>query len=174
MADQPSPPAGRRQSGVGSELAHHRTLPVAGEATAEGSPRRLAGDRPESPERVLLTSKLKPGLRAGRRLRPRLHGLLAPRPGSLVLVHAAAGYGKTTALAATQKTGWLWYNLDRGDRHPLLLARRLRTALAPECPDPDVAEQGEGTALELAHCLHGRSLTITFDRYEQLGDAPEV
>jgi DNA-binding SARP family transcriptional activator len=100
--------------------------------------------------------------------------VLAPRPACLLLVHAAAGYGKTTALAATQPPDSLWYNLDRSDHEPRVLAIRLCVALGLPPPAPDVAASGEALALEMADELQGRELTITFDRFEQLGDAPEV
>jgi DNA-binding SARP family transcriptional activator len=130
--------------------------------------------RREGPEPFLPASKLRPGLVGDPRVSPLLRGLLEPRAGSLVLVHAAAGYGKTVALAATQKPGWLWYNLDHGDRDPLALAYRLGAILGVELPAPELGPRAEVLALGLAAGLHGRSLTITFDRGEQLGDAPEV
>jgi DNA-binding SARP family transcriptional activator len=91
-----------------------------------------------------------------------------------VLVHAAAGYGKTTALAATQERGWLWYNLDRADRSPLTLATRLSAILGIDGPSPDLSPYGEAVATELADRLDGRALTVTFDRFEHIGDAPEI
>ncbi|HXM54771.1 MAG TPA: BTAD domain-containing putative transcriptional regulator [Candidatus Dormibacteraeota bacterium] len=104
----------------------------------------------------------------------RLTEVLAPRPACLVLVHAAAGYGKTTALAMTQPPDGLWYNLDRSDHSPQVLANRLCVALDLPPPGPDVPPLGEALALEMADALHGRSLTITFDRFQHLGEAPEV
>ncbi|HEY4025884.1 MAG TPA: BTAD domain-containing putative transcriptional regulator, partial [Candidatus Dormibacteraeota bacterium] len=104
----------------------------------------------------------------------RLAEMLAPQPGCLLLVHAAAGYGKTTALAMTPPTNGLWYNLDRSDNAPRLLALRLCAALGLPPPSEDVPPLGEALALELADGLQGRSLTITLDRFQHVGDAPEV
>jgi len=104
----------------------------------------------------------------------RLAALLRPVPGRVVLAHAAAGSGKTTALAATQEPGWLWYNLDRGDQSPVVLGSRLASALGLEPLAPDLAPLGEVVAAELAQRLGGRPLTITLDRYQQLGEAAEV
>jgi DNA-binding SARP family transcriptional activator len=104
----------------------------------------------------------------------RLTELLAPRPGCLVLVHAAAGYGKTTALAMTQPGEALWYNLDRSDHSPPALTARLCSALGLAAPASDVPPLGEALALALADELQGRTLTITLDRYHHIGDAPEV
>jgi DNA-binding SARP family transcriptional activator len=104
----------------------------------------------------------------------RLSEVLAPRSACLVLVHAAAGYGKTTALAMTQPPDGLWYNLDRSDHSPLALATRLCAALDLPAPSPDVPPLGEALALELADALQGRTLTITLDRFQHLGEAPEV
>jgi DNA-binding SARP family transcriptional activator len=91
-----------------------------------------------------------------------------------VLVHAAAGYGKTTTLAASQQPGWHWYNLDASDQSPRILAGRLCTALGAEGLPQDGPESGEAVALEVASRLEGRMPTITLDRYQQLGHAPEV
>jgi DNA-binding SARP family transcriptional activator len=89
-------------------------------------------------------------------------------------VHAAAGSGKTTALAMTHDPSWLWYNLDGGDRSPAVLAARLAGVLRVEPPPEHVDSTGEVLAAELAQRLAGRPLGITFDRCEQLGDAPEA
>ncbi|HSR22733.1 MAG TPA: hypothetical protein VLW53_04225, partial [Candidatus Eisenbacteria bacterium] len=148
-------------------------LSVAGTSPAEQGvpgPRGAPGERAEH---TLLTGKLRPGLLKGRRLSTRVRGLMAPRPGALVLVHAAAGYGKTTALAATREPGCLWYNLDHGDRDPVTLTRRLSIALGVEPPGPAVGSHAEAMALELADRLQGSSPTITFDQWERLGDAPD-
>ena len=124
--------------------------------------------------RAVLATKLKPGVAQPGEVSARLRELLQPRPGCILLVHAAAGYGKTTALAATQDADWLWYNLDRGDSSPLTLASRLSLVLDVEPPAPTTPPVGDALAAELADRLAGRSLTITFDRYQQLGYAPEV
>jgi DNA-binding SARP family transcriptional activator len=134
----------------------------------------LGDGQRESASLAILPSKLKPALTRSRAAPARLTELLAPRPASLLLVHAAAGYGKTTALAATQPPDSLWYNLDRSDHQPRVLASRLCVALGLAPPSPDVPAAGEALALEMADELQGRELTITFDRFQQLGEAPEV
>src|SRR5205807_9023849 len=87
---------------------------------------------------------------------------------------AAAGYGKTTALAMTQEPGWLWYNLDPSDQSPRTLAARLCAAAGVEAVPAEGPESGEALALEMASRLEGRLLTITLDRYQQLANSPEV
>jgi ATP/maltotriose-dependent transcriptional regulator MalT len=62
-----------------------------------------------------------------------------PRFGCLTLVHAGAGYGKTTALAAGHRPEWTWYNLDATDREPATLAQRLGLALQVDPPATDLA-----------------------------------
>jgi len=139
----------------------------------------VTGDAPlgsgwrESAARAVLPGKLRPAL-TGKRISPRLAARLRARPGQLVLVHAAAGSGKTTALAATHAHGHLWYNLDRGDQSPVALASRFAAALDVDPLPPDVEPSGQAVAAHLAERLHGRLLTITLDRYQQLGEAPEV
>src|SRR6266568_3527729 len=123
---------------------------------------------------AILPTKLRPSLPRTRDVSARLADQVAPNPGCLLLVHAAAGYGKTTALAVTQPAGGLWYNVDRSDGSPRALATRLATALGVTPPRPEVPAVGEALALELADGLQGRTLTITFDRFQLLGDAPEV
>jgi DNA-binding SARP family transcriptional activator len=130
--------------------------------------------RPHVGGRGILENKLQPGLAAMPVLPARLERRLERRPRTLVLVHAAAGYGKTAALAATQRRGWLWYNLDRSDSNPHTLAVRLSRALGVERLPSDLAFDGKAVAPELARRLEGPQRTITFDRYEQLGDAGEV
>ena len=88
-----------------------------------------------------------------------------------MLVHAAAGYGKTTALAMTQEAGWLWYNVDSGDQSLTTAAARLCSALGLQPPPRDLPGTGEATAIELAGLLAGRSLTVTLDRFQLIGDA---
>lgn len=128
----------------------------------------------ESAAPAILPTKLRPALTKGRTVSARLSEMLAPRSACLVLVHAAAGYGKTTALAMTQPNEGLWYNLDRSDSSPSMLATRLCTALGLPAPDADVPPLGEALALDIADSLQGRALTITLDRFQHLGDAPEV
>jgi len=74
---------------------------------------RRGGDpqRAGAPQGVPLT-KLRPVLSQGRDVPADLARSLEASAGSLVLVHAPAGYGKTTALAMTHHPGWHWYNLD--------------------------------------------------------------
>jgi DNA-binding SARP family transcriptional activator len=134
----------------------------------------LGDGQRESASLAVLPTKLKPALTRSRAAPARLTELLAPRPGCLVLVHAAAGYGKTTALAMTQPSESLWYNLDRSDHQARVLASRLCAALGVAPLPADVPASGEALALEMADELQGRELTITFDRFQQLGDAPEV
>jgi DNA-binding SARP family transcriptional activator len=134
----------------------------------------LGDGQRESASLAVLPTKLKPALTRSRAAPERLTELLAPRPACLVLVHAAAGYGKTTALAMTQPPDSLWYNLDRSDHEPRALANRLCVALGLAPLSADVPAAGEALALEMADELQGRELTITFDRFQQLGDAPEV
>ena len=134
----------------------------------------LGDGQRESAPLAVLPSKLKPALTRSRAAPARLTELLAPRPACLLLVHAAAGYGKTTALAMTQPPDSLWYNLDRSDHQPRVLANRLCVALGLAPLSPDVPAAGEALALEMADELQGRELTITLDRFQQLGDAPEV
>jgi DNA-binding SARP family transcriptional activator len=124
--------------------------------------------------RVVLSTKLKPGLAQAGEVSARLRELLQPRPGCILLVHASAGYGKTTALAATQEPDWIWYNLDRADSSPLTLASRLCLVLGIEPPAATAQPVGDALAAELADRLAGRAVTVTFDRYQQLGSAPEV
>lgn len=134
----------------------------------------LGDGQRESASLAVLPTKLKPALTRSRAAPARLSELLAPRPACLVLVHAAAGYGKTTALAMTQPADSLWYNLDRSDHEPRVLANRLCIALGLAPLSPDLPAAGEALALEMADELQGREVTITFDRFQQLGDAPEV
>jgi two-component SAPR family response regulator len=122
----------------------------------------------------ILASKLRPALAQRREVPGRLARLLEPRPGGLVLVHAAAGYGKTTALASTQRGSWLWYSLDGGDGPAPTLAHRLCMALGFPPSPPDLPTNGQAAAREVAPRLEGRGLTITLDRFEHVGDAGEV
>src|SRR5215472_15895978 len=98
MADRTPPPRRRGQSDVTVvDLPDRPGLTVAGEAIGGVERAPPGGDRRRRPEAGPLPGKLRPALAVSRRLSASLRGLLAPRPGSLVLVHAAAGYGKTTA-----------------------------------------------------------------------------
>jgi DNA-binding SARP family transcriptional activator len=130
--------------------------------------------RPESGAPAVLPTKLRPALTRRVGVPERFGRLLRPRPGSLVLVHAAAGYGKTTALAMTQEAGWLWYNVDSGDQSPLAVAARLCSALGLQPPPRDLPSNGEAMAIELAGLLAGRALTVTLDRFELIGEAHEA
>lgn len=132
------------------------------------------GSAPGATRRSVLRTKLTPPLARRYSIDARLAGMLQPEPGDLVLVHAPAGYGKTTALAVTQEPDWLWYSLDWSDGSPLTLAGRVTAALGLEPIRADPSTSGEALATELAERLEHRPLTITFDRYEQLGEAREV
>lgn len=122
----------------------------------------------------MLASKLRPTIVRMRAVPARLGGLLQPRPGCLTLLHAGAGYGKTTALAASHRGDWTWYNVDATDRDPETFARRLSAALGLSSSESHDASIGEVLALDLAQRLEGRTTVVTLDRWEQLGDAPEV
>jgi DNA-binding SARP family transcriptional activator len=175
MADSTPPQARRGQPDVTVlDLRDTPVPPAAGYRTGAVVGPRPGSDRRSRLGRGSLPGKLRPGPAVSRQLSATLRDLVAPQPGSLVLVHAAAGYGKTTALAATQEPAWLWYNLDAGDRDPFRLASRLSSVLSVAPPGPELAAHGDRMALELADCLYGRSLTITFDRCERLTDAPEA
>jgi hypothetical protein len=118
----------------------------------------------------VLASKLRPATTRSRPVSARLRDVLRPRFGGLVLVHAAAGYGKTTALAATHGAGSTWYNLDATDREPAAFAVRLSLAIGLEPPLTEGAAP-EVLAMELARRLQGQTTTVTLDRCEQLGEA---
>src|SRR6266545_3935410 len=122
----------------------------------------------------MLTSKLRPAPMRPHETPTRLVDALQPRFGCLTLLHSGAGYGKTTALAATQRADWTWYNLDATDRDPEAFAARLCMALRVEAPPRGAGTTCEVLALDLAHRLQGRSTTVTLDRGEQLVDAVEV
>jgi len=134
----------------------------------------LGNGQRESAASAILPTKLRPALTKSRTVPARLTEVLAPRAACLVLVHAAAGYGKTTALAMTQPPEGLWYNLDRSDHSPLTLVSRLCAALDLPVPAPETPPLGEALALDMADALQGRALTITLDRFQHLGEAPEV
>lgn len=119
-------------------------------------------------------SKLRPAVVPPRVAAARVAALVEPCPGQLVLVHAPAGYGKTTALANSHQPDWLWYNLDWTDQCPRTLAMRLGAALGLEPLPGDLPADGEAAALELALRAPGRGPTITFDRYQRLGHAPQI
>jgi DNA-binding SARP family transcriptional activator len=122
----------------------------------------------------MLISKLRPTTVRGQAVPSRLEDVVRPRFGCLTLVHAGAGYGKTTALAAGHRPEWTWYNLDATDREPATFAQRLSLALQVDSAAPDASATGEVLALELAHRLQGRAITLTLDRCEQLGDSVEA
>lgn len=121
----------------------------------------------------MLISKLRPTTVRRQEVPARLEEVVRPRFGCLTLVHAGAGYGKTTVLAAGHRPEWTWYNLDATDRDPAVLAQRLSAALRVDPPGTDPSAAGEVLALELAQRLQGRAVTLTLDRCEQLGDGPE-
>lgn len=149
-------------------------VPLKGEVDVAWEGRSRDGRRSNGVRQAVLQTKLSPPLARRYSVDARLTGLLHPEPGDLVLVHAAAGYGKTTALAATQEPGWLWYSLDWTDGWPLTLAGRVTAALGLEPLTAGLSASPEAVAVELAERLADRPLTITFDRYERLGEAREV
>jgi DNA-binding SARP family transcriptional activator len=122
----------------------------------------------------MLISKLRPTTVRRQEVSSRLEDVVRPRFGCLTLVHAGAGYGKTTALAAGHRPEWTWYNLDATDREPATLAQRLSLALHVDPPAASTVVVGEVLGLELAHRLQGRAVTLTLDRCEQLGDSAEA
>src|SRR5690242_12720107 len=105
----------------------------------------------------MLLSKLRPTTVRRHEVPARLADVVRPRFGCLTLVHAGAGYGKTTAMAAGHRPDWTWYNLDATDRDLATFAQRLSIALHVEPPPPDPSAPGEVLALELAHRLQGRA-----------------
>lgn len=134
-----------------------------------------ANDRPPQAEKhAVLVSKLRPTTVRRPDVPDRLREILRPRSGALTLVHAGAGYGKTTALAASHRPEWTWYNLDATDRDAGTFADRLSVAMGIEPAPLDPSASGEVLALELAQALLGKVTTITLDRCEQLGDAVEL
>jgi hypothetical protein len=104
-----------------------------------------------------------------RRVPPRLAGILRAEPGRLTLVHAGAGYGKTTALTAACESGTTWYNLDATDADPEVLAYRLCAAMGLRPPAAG-ASTGDALALEVARQLQGPPTSLTLDHWEQLGE----
>ena len=128
----------------------------------------------ERPPQAVLASKLRPTTVRQPDVPERLLEILRPRAGALTLVHAGAGYGKTTALAAGHRPEWTWYNLDATDRDPATFADRLSVAIGVEPAMLDPSVPGEVLALELAHALQGVATTLTLDRCEQLGEAVEL
>src|SRR5215469_9305257 len=109
--------------------------------------------RPRAALRGMLISKLRPTTVRRQEVPSRLEDVVRPRFGCLTLVHAAAGYGKTTALAAGSHPSWVWYNLDATDRELATFAQRLSLALHAAVPATDVPATGEVLALELAQRL---------------------
>jgi DNA-binding SARP family transcriptional activator len=137
--------------------------------------KHVTGERQRTPQvtrPALLASKLRPTIGRLTRAPARLEEALRPRSGCLTLLHAGAGYGKTSVLAATHRPEWTWYNLDATDRDPAAFAARLGAALGVDARLPTDAA-GDVLALELAQRLPGRA-TVTLDRGEQLGEAVEL
>jgi LuxR family maltose regulon positive regulatory protein len=132
------------------------------------------GDQPP-PEASspLPMGKLRPVIARPRRVQPRLADVLRPQPGRLTLVHAGAGYGKTTALAATHEPRTTWYNLDATDADPVVLAHRLCAAMGLRPPDLG-ASTADALALEVARQLQESPASLTLDRWEQIGDEAQV
>jgi LuxR family transcriptional regulator, maltose regulon positive regulatory protein len=77
----------------------------------------------------ILSTKLRPPTRLAEAIeRPRLTTSLVERPPRVVLVIAAAGFGKTTLIAQCHaKTGaqGVWLSLDRNDQQPVTFIRHL-------------------------------------------------
>jgi len=114
--------------------------------------------------------KLRPAVARLRQVPQRLLDALRPSPGCVTLVHASAGYGKTTALAATQGQRSTWYTLDATDADPAVFALRLSRAMGFQPPTQE-ASTVDAMALELARQLQGPPTTVTLDRWEQVGRA---
>jgi len=92
-----------------------------------------------SSEGTVIRTKLLPP-RPHRRVlaRPRLTGrLLEALDYRLTVLHAGAGYGKSTALAALAGEGYplIWYHLDAEDADPTTFLLHLLHAFRPRCPD---------------------------------------
>ncbi|HEY4028229.1 MAG TPA: hypothetical protein VGO86_17515, partial [Candidatus Dormibacteraeota bacterium] len=135
----------------------------------------MTGERYRTPSvtrSALLASKLRPTIVRRPQAPARMEEALRPLAGCLTLLHAGAGYGKTSVLAATHRPEWTWYNLDATDRDPQTFATRLSLALGIELSLPDDAG-GDVLALELAHRLPDPT-TVTLDRGEQLGESVEL
>ena len=131
----------------GSEGAAGKTVdaPLPNVATSPPAASPLPNVATPTPAASPLPSRLRP---------PRLHHALVPRPGlcsrlsagdaSLLLVSAAAGWGKTTALAqwtAAEERPVAWLRLDVSDNDPVVLLACLITVLAQvaDC-DPHLAD----------------------------------
>jgi LuxR family maltose regulon positive regulatory protein len=93
---------------------------------------------PEQAGPTLIAVKLSPPDDAGIVLRrDQLARVSAAADAPLLLVHAGAGYGKTSLVAAaSSRLGWnaLWYKLDALDRDPALFLTRLATAMRRRVP----------------------------------------
>jgi LuxR family transcriptional regulator, maltose regulon positive regulatory protein len=122
-----------------------------------------------SEQDVLLATKLHvPGPRPGFVARPRLAGSLG---GSLVLVCAPAGFGKTALLADWVRTSGrptAWLSLDVGDNDPVRFWRHVVAAL-------DRARPGLGTRVApllgpSASSLEGLVTALINELSAQLGD----
>ncbi len=94
---------------------------------------------------VLRTKLIPPHLPSRTLARPRLQARLAEAlDHRLTIVHAEAGYGKSTALALLAASGvpTAWYHLDAGDAEPLLFLHHLLASLRIAIPSlsdaPDV------------------------------------
>jgi ATP-dependent transcriptional regulator len=92
-----------------------------------------------SSEGTVIRTKLLPP-RPHRRVlaRPRLtRHLLEALDYRLTILHAGAGYGKSTALAALAGEGYplIWYHLDAEDADPTTFLLHLLHAFRPRCPD---------------------------------------
>ncbi|MDX1456101.1 MAG: HTH-type transcriptional regulator MalT [Marinobacter sp.] len=90
-------------------------------------------------KRTFITAKSQPpapvpALLAREKFNDLLHGL---DPVSLLLVHAPAGYGKTTMMAerlAALDARYAWYRLENGDNDPALFAAYLAQSISTQLP----------------------------------------
>jgi ATP/maltotriose-dependent transcriptional regulator MalT len=98
-----------------------------------GAGGRFNSDPPDAVPPLAEAKLAVPGVRHGLVDRPRVRRALdAGGAGSLTLVAAPAGYGKTTAVrawCASRDVPFAWVTLDEGDNDPVLLWRYVATAV---------------------------------------------
>jgi DNA-binding SARP family transcriptional activator len=104
--------------------------------------------------------------------RPRLEPLVEPVLGTLVLVQAPAGFGKTLSLFSSPGP-WrrIWYNADGSDRDPRTLAERLAQALGVSVFAPRADANPAELAAALAYALPPGVVTLDVDGAERVGQA---
>jgi LuxR family maltose regulon positive regulatory protein len=139
-------------------------------------------EQPGAPERKRPAEEI-PQLPAFHVARPTLYDQLdVATKRRICLVIAAAGWGKTTALAAwagTSRTAWL--TLDAADAHLGALVPRLQAALRPHLPDlsrevgtPDPDDDGrawEPLLADVCDRLDGQlrdDLVVVLDNFQEL------